>query len=135
VHTLTFSEQIKYPDVEQGINLDVVLSINTNNPISATVKLDTGSSFCIFQRHYADSLGLKVEKGIKKSIRTAKGNFTAYGHEVLLNFSNMEWTATIYFAQDESVPVSVLGRAGFVNILKIGLIDYEQTLFVSSYNE
>lgn len=134
MHTLTFSEKIEYSGDEQGIELDVIVSIDKTNPVSATVKLDTGSTFCIFQRSYAESLGLEVEKGIKKSIRTAKGNFTAYGHEVLLEFSNLNWTTTVYFAQDESFPVSVLGRIGFLDQLKIGLVEYEQLLYINSYN-
>lgn len=75
-HTLTFDEKIKYPDDAQGINLDVVISKESDRLISATVKLDTGSTFCIFQRFYADLLGIEVEKGEKESIRTAKGKFT-----------------------------------------------------------
>jgi hypothetical protein len=80
VHTLTFDEKIIYPNDEQGINLDVVISKQSDNPVSATVKLDTGSTFCIFQRFYADMLGIEVEKGERENIRTAKGSFTDYGH-------------------------------------------------------
>jgi hypothetical protein len=133
-HTLTFDEKIKYPDDAQGINLDVVISKETENPISATVKLDTGSTFCIFQRFYADLLGIEVEKGEKESIRTAKGNFTAYGHEISIRFSNLEWEATVFFAQDESFPVSVPGRNGFLNKINIALVDYEQLLYLKLYN-
>lgn len=138
VFSLTFNEQINYSDNEQGINFDVVLSTNDNNFVSVTVKLDTGSTFCIFQRKYAEALGLEVEKGTQEFIRTAKGNFTAYGHTINtinMNFYNMEWTAAIYFAQDESFPVNVVGRAGFLNFIKIGLVDYEQLLYVTPYNE
>ncbi len=61
--TLTFNEQINYSDNEQGINFDVALSTDDSNFVSVTVKLDTGSTFCIFQRKYAEALGLEVEKG------------------------------------------------------------------------
>ena len=135
VFTLNFDEQINYPADEQGINFDVVLSTDDSNFVSVTVKLDTGSTFCIFQRKYAEALGLEVEKGTKEFIRTAKGNFTAYGHTININFYNMEWTTAIYFAQDESFPVNVVGRAGFLNFLKIGLVDYEHLLYVTPYNE
>ncbi len=47
----------------------------------------------------------------------------------------MEWTTTIYFAQDESFPVNVVGRAGFLNFLKISLVDYEQLFYVTPYDE
>ena len=133
MHTLTFDEKVKYADDAQGINLDVIISKQTDNPVSATVKLDTGSTFCIFQRFYAELLGIEVEKGERETIRTAKGSFTAYGHEIVIKFSNLEWEAVVYFAQDESFPVSVLGRNGFLNKINIALIDYEQLLYLKSY--
>ncbi len=133
MHTLTFDEKVEYPDDKQGINLDIIISKQTDNPVSATVKLDTGSTFCIFQRFYADLLGIEVEKGERESIRTAKGNFTAYGHDIVIKFSNLEWEAFVYFAQDESFPVSVLGRNGFLNKINIAIIDYEQLLYLKSY--
>ena len=102
VHTLNFDEKIKYLDNEQGINLDVIISKQTANPVSATVKLD-------------------------------KGSFTAFGHEIIIRFSNLEWEAFVYFAQDESFPVSVLGRNGFLNKINIAIIDYEQLLYLKSY--
>lgn len=133
MHTLTFDERIKYPDDKQGINLEVNILKDAINPISAIVKLDTGSTFCIFQRVYADLIDIEVEKGEKEIIRSAKGNFTAYGHEITIRFSNLEWEAIVYFAQDESFPVSVLGRNGFLNKIDIAVIDYEQLLYLKSH--
>jgi hypothetical protein len=130
VHTLTFDEKINYSDNEQGINLDVIILNASDNPVSATVKLDTGSTFCIFQRRYAELLGIEVESGERETIRTAKGSFTAYGHEIVIRFSELEWEAIVYFAQDESFPVSVLGRNGFLNKIDIAIIDYEQLLYL-----
>lgn len=135
MYTLTFDEKIRYPDDVQGINLDVIISKHTDNPVSATVKLDTGSTFCIFQRFYAELLGIEVEKGTRETIRTAKGSFTAYGHEILIKFSNLEWEAVVYFAQDESFPVSVLGRNGFLNKINIAIIDYEQLLYLKRFGD
>ena len=93
----------------------------SNFPIAADVKLDTGSSFCIFQRHYGELLGLEIEKGEPEIIRTATGKFIAYGHEITLTVANLEWNATVYFTKDETFPVSVVGRLGFLDRLKIGL--------------
>jgi hypothetical protein len=131
--TLTFDEKVEYADDAQGINLDVIISKQTDNSIAATVKLDTGSTFCIFQRFYAELLGIEVENGTRETIRTAKGSFTAFGHEVSIKFSNLEWDAIVYFAQDESFPVSVLGRNGFLNKINIAIIDYEQLLYLKAY--
>ena len=124
---LNFSELIVYPDNLQGINLEIIISLGTNLPIAADVKLDTGSSFCIFQRHYGEMLGWEIEKGEPEIIRTATGKFIAYGHEITLTVENLEWNTTVYFAKDEGFPVSVVGRIGFLDRLQIGIVDIGNT--------
>lgn len=57
-----------------------------------------------------------------------------YGHEVTIAIEDIEWQAMIYFAVDEFFPVSVLGRTGFLDRLKIALIDYDQELYLNAYD-
>ncbi len=133
--SLNFDERFDYPHDKQGINLSVKISKESMLPVSVQAKLDTGSTFCIFQTHYAQMLGLELEKGDVELVRTATGKFIAHGHEVTLNVGNLEWEATVYFAADEFFPINVLGRIGFLDRLKIGLVDYEQLLYLTSYNE
>ncbi len=131
-YNLTFSERLKYADNLQGINIEIALSVETDSPIIADVKLDTGSTYCVFQSQYAELLNLETEKGEPEIIRTATGKFLAYGHEITLTIANLEWDAAVYFAADENFPVSVVGRIGFLDRLQIGLIDYTQNLFLNS---
>ena len=78
-------------------------------------------------------MGFDLESGFKESIRTAAGSFTAYGHEVTLTVGDMEWNAMVYFAEPENFPVNVVGRAGFLDHLQVGLVDYEQRLYIGPY--
>jgi hypothetical protein len=39
----------------------------------------------------------------------------------------------VYFAEDQYFPVNVVGRAGFLDRLKIAPVDYEQMLYLDSY--
>lgn len=132
---LTFSEQFRYADDEEGITFEIYLSSDLSNHIPVDAKFDTGSSFCIFQRAYGDLLGIDIESGEPQRIRTATGSFTAYGHEITLTVGSLEWQATVYFATDENFPVNVVGRIGFLDRLRIGLVDYEQLLYLSAYDE
>lgn len=70
---------------------------------------------------------------MRERIRTAVGSFTAYGHEVNFAVSGIGWLATVYFAEDQSFPVNVVGRVGFLDRLKIALVDYEQMLYLDSF--
>ena len=132
---LTFSERSRYADDEEGITFELFLSSDISARYSVDAKLDTGSTFCVFQRRYAELLGLDVESGTAQRIRTVTGSFTAYGHEVTLTVGELEWQAVVYFAADESFPVNVVGRVGFLDRLRVGVVDYEQLLYLAAYDE
>jgi len=50
--------------------------------VDLLAKLDTGSTYCVFNRSCADLLRLDLYSGISQRIRTATGAFQTYGHEV-----------------------------------------------------
>ena len=133
-HNLTFSVLHVYNSGEPGIALPVRLS-NGAEGVDLIAHLDTGASCCIFQRNYADSLGIAVETGEKTKIRTANGHFIAYGHEVSIIALNLEFQATAYFAEDYDITRNVLGRLGWLNRIRLGLVDYDGKLYVSDYND
>lgn len=90
---------------------------------------------CVFQRRNAALLNLDLEAGAPQRIRTATGSFLAYAPEITLSIEGLEWQATVLFAEEEHFPVNVVGRVGFLDRLRIGLVDYEQTLYLSAYDD
>jgi len=52
-----------------------------------------------------------------------------------LNVLGIETVATVCFAKEESFTRNVLGRQGWLDRVKLGLIDYEGKLFLSEYNK
>ena len=131
---LSFSERFDY-STHGDILFPLVLSSDLSNRVLVRAKLDTGSDVCVFQKHYAELLGLQAERGISQRIRTATGSFSATGHEVTITVGQLEWQTTVYFAEDENFPVSVVGRQGFLHRLRAGLVDYEQILYLGPYEQ
>ena len=128
---LTFQQQLDYSQHDE-ITVEVGLVSETFSA-SVEAKLDTGSKFCIFQPSYARWLHLDLLSGIPERICTAAGSFPAYGHEVTLTVGDLELQTTVYFAEPEDFPVNVVGRIGFLDRLRIGLVDYEQLLYFGPY--
>jgi predicted aspartyl protease len=131
---LSFSERFDYSRFND-IVLPVKLSSDESNQILLRAKVDTGSTFCVFQRRHADLLNIDTETGTQRRIRTAMGSFTAYGHEVTIKVGQLEWQADVYFAEDAGFPINVLGRVGFLDRLRLALTDYEQLLYLGAYEE
>jgi hypothetical protein len=128
-----FSDRVSYSRYDE-ITVEVSLSGNSSTPVSVEATVDTGSKFCIFQPRYAPLLGFVLETGTKVRIRTAAGSFVAYGHEVTLTISSLEWSAVVYFAEVETFPVNVVGRVGFLDHLQVGLVDYDQMLYIGPHD-
>ncbi len=133
-YQLEFLNRFIYPS-SFDITLSIAILANSQDFYEVNAKLDSGSVFCIFQRQYGKLLNLELEAGISQRIRTATGSFLAYGHEITISIEGIEWQATVFFAADEYFPVNVVGRVGFLDRLRIGLVDYEQTLYVSAYDD
>src|SRR4030095_14303677 len=97
------------PELRVEITVEILLSNGSSTRVAVDAKVDSGSKFCLFQPRYALLLGVDLETGVLERIRTAAGHFNAYGHEVTLTVSNLEWDAVVHFAEPEKFPVNVVG--------------------------
>lgn len=132
-HKLNFSTAYTYDTSQTGIHLPVALR-SGSEVVRFYAKVDTGSSYCIFERQQGDRLGLDIESGTPQRVSTVTGSFLTYAHEVTLLVLGIESTAVVYFAHDENFTRNVLGRQGRLNRVRLGLIDYDSRLYLSDYN-
>jgi hypothetical protein len=118
---------------DSAITIPILLLSDIHTYVDFSARLDTGSTYCIFQRKYADWLGLNLASGIEAKIATATGSFYCYGHELTLSVFDLEWQSVVYFAEMEAFAVNVVGRTGFLDRLQVGIVDYEQLLYLGLY--
>ena len=78
-------------------------------------------------------LGLEVESGRLQGFRTVAGSFAAYQHEVTIQTLGIEFSAVVCFAQDSTFSRNFLGRSGWLDRLRIAIVEYDHMLFVSPY--
>ena len=130
---LDFRIEYQYKD-ERGILLPVALRYS-DRETDFFARVDTGASFCIFQRLHAETVGIVVESGIPIRISTVTGGFRAYAHRVALGVPGIEVEATVYFAEDPAMPRDVLGQAGWLDRMRLGLVDHDHQLYLSHYDD
>jgi hypothetical protein len=133
MYTLNFEDLYEYDAGVSGITLPVKLSFGGQD-VKALAKLDTGSTYCIFQRERGEELGLNIEGGEQEEISTPIGSFTAYGHEVTLSALGFQLDIVAYFAAHLGLPRNVLGRFGWMQRLQVGVVDYEGKLYLGRYD-
>ncbi|MEW6129673.1 MAG: hypothetical protein AB1757_21715 [Acidobacteriota bacterium] len=132
-HALVFDLLYEYDTTTTGITIPVVLSF-AQEQNKTLANLDTGATFCIFKRDEGEALGLDIEKGYRQIIRTATEPFVAYGHYVSLFALNLQLDVMVYFAARYGLPRNVLGRRGWLDQIRLGLIEYEGKLYVGKYD-
>jgi hypothetical protein len=130
---LEFAASHRYDSAKDGIEVPIAL-VSGNLSVEFVAKVDTGAAHCVFDRRYAEILGLNVESGRLQRFQTVTGVFTAYEHEVTLQMLGIEFPVLVYFAHDEGFRRNLLGRIGWLDRLRIAIIDYERTLHLSTYD-
>lgn len=64
---------------------------------------------------------------------TVTGSFRAFGHEVTLIALGIEIAPIVYFAEHQSFTRNVLGRLGWLDRIKLAVVDPECKLYLSVY--
>ena len=133
-HQLDFEKLEAYEVGDEGIFLDVVIKF-VDVSVSFRAKIDTGATYCIFERRFGEQLGLDIESGMRQRFGTATGGFYAYGFRVTLSTMNFDFNSMVFFAADEGFTQNVLGRIGWLDKVVLGLVDYEGRLYLSRYDK
>jgi hypothetical protein len=133
-YELSFNKTFVYDSRKKGITIPAILKL-AGQTAYLEAKVDTGASCCIFERRYGEILGIDVESGIEQRVETATGIFTAYGHDVTISVMDYEFDCTVFFAAQDSFARNVLGRVGWLDRIKLAIIDYDCKLYLSSYDE
>ena len=124
----------RYSSLHHDITIPVALKVGSRL-VDALAKIDTGATFCVFERHYAEALGLEVESGEPLWMSTVNGRFQVYGHEVSIEMFEVEHTAVVYFYADHNFGRSVLGRRGWLDRVRMGIVDHDCELYLAPYND
>jgi hypothetical protein len=130
--SLDFDTSHKYGEARDGIEVPITLSIGRES-VELLAKLDTGAAHCVFERKYAEMLGVEVASGRLQRFRTMAGSFSAYQHDVTIQTLGIEFSAAVFFAQDPTFSRNFLGRSGWLDRLLIAIVDYDRMLFLSPY--
>ncbi len=129
---LNFAEEHRYKDDDKGIPIQVRLTY-AGTTIEVTAKVDPGAAVCLFTHEDGLDLGIPIEQGIPIRLGGLAGSLDAFGHEVTLQTGAISFQSFVYFAKYPNVPRNLLGRQGWLRNLKLGLIDYDNLLYLSAY--
>ncbi len=132
---LTFSKRHRYDSLESGITLEVILQSGDRQQVTRA-KVDPGAAACIFSREIGEALGINIESGLKRSFGSLTGGtLVTYGHVVEIETPGIRLESFVYFSEMENLPRNLLGREGWLQLLRLAIIEYDQELYLSLYDE
>jgi hypothetical protein len=131
---LSFDEEMRYSDDPSGITIPVVL-ISGSNIIRLDAKVDTGAEICLFKYEHGEELGFVIEEGIPVKLNTLTGPLEAFGHEVTIQTGQLAFHSTAYFAKHPNLSRNILGRQGWLRNLRLAIVDYDNLLYLTVYDQ
>jgi hypothetical protein len=81
-----------------------------------------------------ENLGIDVPTGIPKSMGSLTGTLETFGHEIAIQSCGVAVQSVAYFAKYHSLPRNLLGRNGWIRKLRLSVVDYDNTIYLSPYN-
>lgn len=133
MHHLGFNEAYCYASSEDVISIPILLrSGGFTVPVRACV--DTGSSYCVFEADLAQALNFELTSGIHSKFRTANSSFDAYGHEVEIVAFGVTTHSVVYFFADPHIRKNVLGRNGWLDRVRLGLVHHENLIYLDAHS-
>src|SRR5882724_8731597 len=133
MHQLTFTRVHAYASLDGSITVPVALRFGAKLA-DLVASLDAGASHCLFETAYAAELGLDLSNGVLTRFRTANSNFDAYGHEVEIEVLGIITHSLVYFFAEPSIRKNVLGRGGWLDRVRVGLVDHDREMFLAAYD-
>lgn len=131
-HQLTFATRETYDSRLEGITIEARL-VSGEHSVICQAKIDTGGQACLFMREIAETLGIDIESGHRHAFNTLAGSLISYGHNVTVQTLGLEFDSLIYFASDYGLTRNLLGREGWLQKVRLAVIDYDSALYLSPY--
>ena len=130
---LAFTRTHSYSGRDTSITVPVVLR---SGALFADLfaSIDTGAAHCLFENAYAAQLGLDLTSGVLTRFQTANSIFDAYGHEVEIDVLGIVNHSLIYFFAEPTIRKNVLGRSGWLDRVRLGLVDHDRELYLAEYD-
>ena len=130
---LDFAQVHSYANGEGGVALPTILRFGSNS-VRVVASVDTGASCCLFAGELADRLGIDLRSGERKRFRTANSSLETFGHELEISTMGVTTYSMVYLFADPLIIKNVLGRVGWLDRVRLGLVDHDSTIYLAPFD-
>lgn len=133
-YQLTFQLHHTYNTLASGIQIQAALKLG-EEIVFTEAKVDPGAQVCLFRREHGEMLGLAIENGHRIVLDGIAGTLVAYGHSAPLHTLGLEFDSLVYFAEPFGLRRNLLGREGWLQKIRLAIVDYDSAIYLSPYQD
>jgi len=131
----SFSVRLEITQDQLGLRLPIALSI-AGQEIETEAYLDTGASCCVVPRWVGEQLELDVESGDAINLGTGAGPMPGFLHYANLTIGELAFEdVPVCIAEYRGFDRILLGRAGWLQKVRLNLIAYEDSLYLNLHGQ
>jgi predicted aspartyl protease len=132
---MSFSTRLPITETPYGLSFSVRFSA-AGQEIEENGILDLGAAFCVIPRITGENLGLAVEAGVPTTLRTGGGPMATYQHYGSLILGDLLFEdVPICVAKYHDFDRVLIGRAGWLHKVRLGLVVYDELLYLNLYSQ
>ena len=131
----SFSVRVEIVQDTLGLRLPATLSA-AGRSTDLRVYLDTGAAYCVIPRSVGEQLGLDVEAGEATTLGTGGGPMPGFLHYATLTIGDFIFEdVPICVAKYPNFDRALLGRAGWLQKVRMNLITYDDALYLELHDQ
>jgi hypothetical protein len=88
----------------------------------------------VFARECGTKLQIDVEAGEPKVFSSAGGPVHTFGHFVQIAVFDLVFESMVYFFADPVIEKNLLGRRGWLDRTRLGIVDHDRELYLAAYD-
>ncbi|HMV51278.1 MAG TPA: retropepsin-like aspartic protease [Blastocatellia bacterium] len=131
----SFSNRVQIREDAAGLCASATLSV-AGAQIQVDGYLDVGAAYCVIPRDAGERLGLDVEAGEATNLRTGMGPIQGYLHYAVLTVGDLVFEdVPVFVAKYPGFDRCLLGRAGWLQRVRMNLVTYDNFLYLDLHGQ
>jgi len=131
----SFATRLHLNEDQLGIYVSVTLSA-AGQDVQVDGYIDTGAAYCVVPREVGERLGLDVESGEPTTLRTGIGPMPSYLHYATMAIGDLIFDdVPVCVAKYPGLDRCLIGRAGWLQKVRMNLITYDDALYLDLHNQ
>lgn len=131
----SFATRLHMTETSSGFYVPAMFSV-ADREVRVDGYFDVGAAYCVIPREAGEKLGLDIETGEASALRTGTGLMPGYLHYTVLSVGDLIFEdVPTFVAKYPDFDRCLLGRAGWLQKVRLNLVTYDGAIYLNLYDQ